>query len=88
MATQVTLAEPIEFGEDVHTVLTIRKVKMGDFVEAEKHKSETMQGICIVARVADLAIPVVKEMGMADFKACLDACGAADLGNSLGTGET
>jgi hypothetical protein len=63
----VPLSSPIRDGARLITDLTFRKAKTGDLVAADAVKGETAKTLAILACMADVSLPIMKEIDLEDF---------------------
>lgn len=63
----IKLSEPVEHNGMTYSELSFRKAKTGDLVAADAVKGEVAKSLAILACMADVSLPVMKELGLADF---------------------
>lgn len=81
-----TLKEPVTYKDKQITSLTLRKLKMRDLAAMDGVTGETRRALAMVASMADVAIPMLEELGPADFAAMMEAA-APLMGNLPGAAE-
>lgn len=82
-----TLKTPVTVAGKTVSELTFRKPRTGDLMVLDKFEGENSKAIALLATLADVTLPVFKEIELADFIA-LSAATAHLLGESLPSTES
>lgn len=63
----VKLSTPVSHNDTVYSELTFRKPKTGDLCMADLVTGETTKTLAILARMADVSLPVMQDIDLDDF---------------------